>query len=68
MRSWKPEDILELLCPHCGAEMELWKDEPVLPCRSCGLDVRNPNIDLGCAEWCASAEQCLGNEVPKSDG
>ena len=40
----------------------MWKDEPVLPCRGCGQDVRNPKLDLGCAAWCASADKCLGVE------
>ena len=29
MRYWKPEDIFTAPCPHCGAEIEFWKDEPV---------------------------------------
>ena len=27
MRFWKPEDIFEAPCPHCGARMEFWKDD-----------------------------------------
>jgi len=25
--------------------------------------VRNPRLDLACAEWCASADECLGHSV-----
>ncbi len=67
MRTWKPEDIFELACPHCGHEMEFWKDEPVLPCRSCGQDVRNPRMDMGCAAWCKAADRCLGKEAEGDD-
>ena len=59
MRQWTPDDIFEISCPHCGDEMEFFKDEPRLTCRSCRRPVRNPKVDLGCAKWCKFAEQCL---------
>jgi putative nucleotidyltransferase with HDIG domain len=59
-RFWKPEDIFEVKCPACGGNVEFFKDEPKLKCRKCGQSVDNPKIDLGCAEWCQYAEQCLG--------
>jgi hypothetical protein len=59
-RFWKPEDIFEVKCPACGGSVEFFKDEPKLKCRKCGELVDNPKIDLGCAEWCHYAEQCLG--------
>jgi len=40
--------------------MEFFKDEPVRTCRSCRERARNPRIDLGCAEWCKFAAECLG--------
>jgi len=64
MRFWKPEDIFDIRCPHCGHEVEFFKDEPLLVCRACGKDVRNPHIDLGCAKWCKFAKQCFG-EMPE---
>jgi predicted amidophosphoribosyltransferase len=64
MRSWKPEDIFEVACPSCGDEIEFWKDEPVRVCAKCGREIRNPRMDLGCAKWCKSAEQCLGDKRP----
>jgi len=59
-RYWKPEDIFEMPCPHCGVPMEFWKDEPFLNCHQCHLSVRNPKIDTGCADWCKKAEACIG--------
>ena len=59
MRNWKPEDILTVACPHCGAEIEFWKDEPVRQCAACRKEVRNPKVDLGCAEWCKHGPECL---------
>ena len=59
-RFWKPEDIFEVECSGCGKTVEFFKDEPKLKCRGCGKVVTNPKIDLGCAEWCQYAEQCLG--------
>ncbi|MHC4190035.1 MAG: HD domain-containing protein [Planctomycetota bacterium] len=65
-RFWKPEDIFEVECPDCGQTIEFFKDEPKLKCRKCGRVVVNPKIDLGCAEWCQYAEQCLGVNVVKN--
>lgn len=62
-RYWKPEDIFEVDCSNCGKAIEFFKDEPKLKCRQCGHIVVNPKIDLGCAEWCQYAEQCLGVTV-----
>jgi putative nucleotidyltransferase with HDIG domain len=59
-RFWKPGDIFEARCPHCGASIEFWKDEPRATCKGCGKVVPNPKFDMGCAEWCRYAEACLG--------
>jgi hypothetical protein len=59
-RFWKPEDIFEVRCPGCGRTIEFFKDEPKLKCPKCGHIVANPRIDIGCAEWCQYAENCLG--------
>ena len=63
-RFWKPDDVFELPCPHCGQAIEFWKDDPRLKCRSCGETVENPRFDLGCATWCQYADGCLGT-VPQ---
>ena len=59
-RFWKPGDIFEVKCPGCGGAVEFFKDEPKLKCPKCGQMVVNPKIDLGCAQWCKYAEQCIG--------
>jgi putative nucleotidyltransferase with HDIG domain len=65
-RYWKPEDIFEVQCSGCGKTVEFFKDEPRLKCRKCGQIVTNPKIDLGCAEWCQYAEQCMGVDTVKN--
>lgn len=59
-RFWKPKDIFDLRCPHCGTVIEFWKDDPKRTCAGCGTMISNPHIDLGCAKWCQYAEECLG--------
>ena len=65
-RFWKPEDIFEVACPNCGNDMEFFKDEASLVCKSCKTKVRNPKIDLGCAEWCEFADKCVGDLKKKT--
>lgn len=65
-RFWKPDDVYDVKCPGCGADLEFWKDEPFRSCRNCGGRVRNPKVDVGCAEWCQYAKECLGF-VPLKD-
>jgi hypothetical protein len=62
LRYWTPKDIFDVPCGTCGTAIEFWKDEPSRFCPGCGRDVRNPRLDLGCAEWCRYAPECLGQE------
>ncbi len=59
MRFWRPEDVQLVPCPGCGQEIEIWKDEPQVICRCCGIRVINPRLNLSCAKWCRHAEECL---------
>jgi len=59
-RYWTRDAVFEVPCPHCGAEVELFKDEPSGRCTSCGHKFPNPGIDFGCARWCPVAEACVG--------
>lgn len=59
MQFWKPEDIFTIPCPHCRADLEFWKDEPVLVCQSCKNEVGNPRLNLACAKWCKHGKECL---------
>ncbi len=66
-RYWKPEDIYEEECPNCGNILEFWKTDIRVRCEKCRRLVSNPRFDMGCAEWCAYAEYCLG-DVAKGYG
>lgn len=63
---WRPEDIFEIDCGFCGNAVEFFKDEGSRRCRSCGRLVRNPKVNLGCAQWCEHARECLGYD-PKDE-
>jgi len=65
-RYWKPDSIFEIDCPNCGHTIEFFKDDTTRICPSCGQKIRNPKIDLGCAQYCPYAKQCLG-EFKKID-
>lgn len=57
---WKPEDIYDVPCPVCDEPVEFFKSDPRRPCPNCGYVFRNPRIELGCAQWCIHAEECIG--------
>lgn len=59
-RFWKPGDVFEVPCAECGFEIEFFKDDAVRRCRRCGNRVRNPRLNIGCAQWCQHAKECLG--------
>lgn len=68
---WKPGDIFEVPCSHCGYEMEFFKDDASRRCTGCGSRVQNPKLNLGCAQWCEHAKECLGydpKEVMQAEG
>lgn len=65
-RFWKPGDIFEIPCSGCGAPVEFFKDEPKRACRKCGKSLLNPRINLGCAQWCPHAVECVGVSVIES--
>ena len=71
-RYWKPGDIFDVPCPACGSSVEFFKDESKRRCPSCGYQLGNPRLDLGCADWCPYGKKCLkaaGMEVPgEGDG
>ena len=64
-RYWKPGDIFETSCPHCGRPVEFFKDESARRCRACGKMAVNPRMDFGCAAYCAHAADCLGEIGPE---
>jgi hypothetical protein len=60
MRYWTAEDVYEEQCPQCGEMIEFFKTDIRLRCPNCKTRVANPRFDMGCAQWCSYAEQCLG--------
>jgi hypothetical protein len=64
-RYWKPGDIFDVDCPHCGNKVEFFKDEATRQCSSCKKKVVNPRMNFGCAGYCQFAEQCLGDLGPE---
>ena len=58
-RFWKADDIKQAPCPRCGNAVEFFKDDLSRKCPRCGARFKNPHLDLGCAEWCTHAKECL---------
>jgi len=48
-------------CPFCGAEMEIWSDEPLAKCPACGREVTQSR-GASCIDWCTYARECVGDE------
>lgn len=64
-RYWGGSEVFESRCPHCGNDIEFFKDDSQRNCSNCGRKVLNPKIDFGCASYCQHAEQCLGSMPPE---
>lgn len=60
MRYWSADDAHEQKCPQCGEMVEFFKTDIRLRCPGCRARIANNSFDMGCAQWCAYAEQCLG--------
>ena len=60
----KPEIVS---CPDCGADVELWSDEPSSQCPACGRMVIR-KVGPSCVDWCRFAKECLGDEKFKRYG
>ncbi|OPZ82986.1 MAG: hypothetical protein BWY76_02498 [bacterium ADurb.Bin429] len=58
-RFWKADDIRLTPCPQCGTEVEFFKDDRSRKCGKCGTRFKNPHLDMGCAEWCPYAKECI---------
>jgi len=49
-------------CSKCGAEVEIWTNEIMRKCNSCGTSVyRQLNVGW-CLRWCPYAKDCIGVE------
>ncbi|MHB9030847.1 MAG: hypothetical protein ACYC9O_18920 [Candidatus Latescibacterota bacterium] len=60
---WRPEDVHENPCPHCGYLIEFFKIDLKRKCPRCHHEVLNPKANFSCAEWCEHAEECLGPAI-----
>lgn len=54
-----PEDIV---CIHCGEEVEIWSFEAITRCPKCGGVVCRIQ-GATCLDWCAAAKACVGAET-----
>ena len=57
---WRPGDVYDIPCSACGNQVEFFKDDASRRCTKCGQLMRNPKLNLGCAQWCEHAKECLG--------
>jgi hypothetical protein len=58
--SLRTPTINEKICPECGREIEIFSIDPYVRCE-CGFIAYNDQ--QSCAQWCAKARECLGDEV-----
>ena len=57
---WKPDDIYNITCAHCGASVEFFRTDGFRTCPRCAARIVNPRMEMGCAQWCQHATGCLG--------
>ena len=51
----KPEFIQ---CPNCAGSVEIWSDEESAICEICEKEVKRPEKEASCLEWCEFADKC----------
>lgn len=51
----KPEFIQ---CPNCAATIEIWTDEETAICDICEKEVKRPEKEPSCLDWCEFADKC----------
>jgi rubredoxin/ribosomal protein S27AE len=54
-------------CPRCGAELQVFSDEHIIKCWSCG-EIIDREETPSCIEWCVLARSCLGKEEWRAPG
>lgn len=61
--------VQELECPECGYKVEFFPTDSFRDCPECGTKVEKTEAqleqDLGCADWCPAAEECLGPDFSR---
>lgn len=66
-RYWKPDDVSDVECGGCGRMLEFFKTDGARRCPQCGTRVVNPEVSMGCAQWCEHAADCLGFDPASLD-
>ena len=59
--NFRPEDITLRQCVECGEEIEFWKDDVRIACRSCRHVNFNPDIKNTCLARCEHAPACVSS-------
>ncbi len=49
-------------CLSCGAEVEIWSNERMRKCSSCGKPVAREMTGMSCVQWCKQARECVGSK------
>ena len=55
---------MNIKCPNCNGEVEIWSDETQARCSNCKSIVTR-NLGQSCLDWCKYAEKCVGKKVYK---
>jgi len=45
-------------CSNCGGTVEIWSDEEVGICDTCGKETPRPTKEQSCLDWCEHADKC----------
>ena len=54
-------EIIEKICPNCGALIEMFSVDTEMACEKCGFVAYNDT--LSCVQWCKYAKECVGEEM-----
>ena len=54
-------EIIEKICPNCGAVIEMFSVDTEMACEKCGFVAYNDT--LSCVQWCKYAKECVGEEM-----
>ncbi len=49
-------------CQNCGEEVEIWTNERMGKCHSCGKTIVRELDSAWCVQWCQYAKECIGVE------
>lgn len=67
LKYWKIEDIFDVNCPVCQYKNEVWKDDIYVICCHCRIKIKNPRLNINCADYCESAQDCPGVQMQNAN-